>query len=64
MYRKIKYALKFKIDLGTVKNLLPLALPPFPKDTMKIPIPKNRMDIKHFPKDFDLALVILLTLLW
>ena len=24
----IKYALKFKIDLGTVKNLLPLALPP------------------------------------
>nr|QNO53661.1 hypothetical protein DJFKIEJF_00025 [Methanosarcinales archaeon ANME-1 ERB6] len=32
---------------------------------MKIAIPKNRMDIKHFPKDFDLdlALVILFTLL-
>jgi hypothetical protein len=30
---------------------------------MKAPIPKNRMEIKHFPKDFDLALVILLTLL-
>jgi len=32
---------------------------------MKIAIPKNRMGIKHFSKDFDLdlALVILLTLL-
>nr|CBH38741.1 conserved hypothetical membrane protein DUF1616 family [uncultured archaeon] len=30
---------------------------------MKAPIPKNRMEIKHFPKDFDLALVIFLTLL-
>ena len=28
---------------------------------MKAPIPKNRMELKHFPK--DLALVILLTLL-
>ena len=34
---------------------------PFPKDTMKITIPKNRMEIKHFPK--DLAFVILFTLL-
>ena len=34
-------------------------------DTMKAPIPKNRMELKHFPKDFDLdlALVILFTLL-
>ena len=32
---------------------------------MKLWIPKNRMEIKHFPKDFDLdlALVIFLTLL-
>ena len=32
---------------------------------MKIAIPKNRMEIKHFPKDLDLdlALVIFLTLL-
>ena len=30
-------------------------------DTMKATIPKNRMEIKHFPK--DLALVILFTLL-
>ncbi|MGB7531726.1 MAG: DUF1616 domain-containing protein [Halobacteriota archaeon] len=32
---------------------------------MKIPIPKNRMEIKHFPKDLDLdlALVIFFTLL-
>jgi len=30
---------------------------------MKAPIPKNRMEIKHFPNDLDLALVILLTLL-
>ena len=32
---------------------------------MKAPIPKNRMEIKHFPKGFnlDLALVIFLTLL-
>ena len=34
---------------------------------MKIAIPKNRMEIKHFPKDFgfglDLALVILFTFL-
>ena len=30
---------------------------------MKIAIPKSRMEIKHFPKDFDLALVIFLTLL-
>ena len=34
-------------------------------DTMKAPIPKNRMELKHFPKDFDidLALVIFFTLL-
>ena len=34
-------------------------------DKMKLWIPKNRMEIKHFPKDFDLdlALVILFTLL-
>jgi uncharacterized membrane protein len=34
-------------------------------DKMKAPIPKNRMEIKHFPKDFDLdlALVILFTFL-
>ncbi|MCD6456429.1 MAG: DUF1616 domain-containing protein [Methanophagales archaeon] len=32
---------------------------------MKAPIPKNRMELKHFPKgfDLDLALVILFTLL-
>ena len=30
---------------------------------MTIPIPKNRMEIRHFPKDLDLALVILFTLL-
>jgi uncharacterized membrane protein len=30
---------------------------------MKITIPKNRMEIKHFPKNLDLALVILFTLL-
>ena len=30
---------------------------------MTIPIPKNRMEIKHFPKDLDLVLVILFTLL-
>ncbi len=30
---------------------------------MKAPIPKNRMEINHFPKDLDLALVILFTLL-
>ena len=44
---------------------LPFAFLPFPKDTMKIPIPKNRMEIKNFSKDFDLdlALVILLTFL-
>jgi len=30
---------------------------------MKIVIPKNRTEIKHFPKDLDLALVIFLTLL-
>ena len=29
---------------------------------MKIAIPKNRMEIKHFPKDLDLALVIFFTL--
>jgi len=63
--RNIKYARKFKIDLGTLKDLSPLAiyLPfhPFPKDKMKLWIPKNRMEIKHFPK--DLALVIFFTLL-
>lgn len=32
MYRNIKYA--FKIDIGTVENLLPLAICPFPKDNM------------------------------
>ena len=44
---------------------LPFATPPFPKDKMKAPIPKNRMEINHFPKDFDLdlALVIFFTLL-
>jgi hypothetical protein len=31
---------------------------------MKAPIPKNRMELKHFPKDLDLALVILFTLLY
>jgi len=30
---------------------------------MKATIPKNRMELKHFPKDLDLALVILFTLL-
>jgi uncharacterized membrane protein len=30
---------------------------------MKAPIPKNRMELKHFPKDLDIALVILFTLL-
>jgi len=30
---------------------------------MTIAIPKNRMEIKHFPKDLDLALIIFLTLL-
>jgi uncharacterized membrane protein len=29
---------------------------------MKITIPKNRMELKHFPKDIDLALVIFFTL--
>jgi hypothetical protein len=32
-------------------------------DKMKAPIPKNRMEIKHFPKYLDLALVILFTLI-
>jgi len=32
-------------------------------DKMKVPIPKNRMELKRFPKDLDLALVILFTLL-
>ena len=34
MYRNIKYALKFKIDIGTVENLLPLAVCLSPKDKM------------------------------
>jgi len=65
MYRNITYALKFKIDLCTLEPFalshLPLAFPPFPKDKMKAPIPKDRTEINHFPK--DLAIVILLTLL-
>ena len=34
MYGNIKYALKFKIDIGTVENLLPLAVCLSPKDKM------------------------------
>ena len=53
MYRNIKYA--FKIDFGTLENLLPLAIShlfafhPFPKDNMKTVqrIAKNTVVLKN-----------------
>ncbi len=53
MYRNIKYAFKFKIDFGTLENLLPLAIchPPFPKDKMTLWLPKNLTELKQHLND-------------